>query len=207
VFVLGVSLDRMLSHAWAERCFAGGAPAWPEWLARHQAGDSLPRRIDLAAVAEHWVAEVGSRRVVVVLDPRALGPLLGVGSPVPEPREASAGAAELARRLGPPLRLRLPDDRRRAVLRGVLRPALAPETGAQPAIPAERRDWVDGRAAAMRAALEEAGYAVHGGVDAVLPVDRPHAAAESYDAQALSAGIRLLLRFDRDVARSGEEDA
>ena len=206
VFVVGAALDRMLAHAWAERCFDGGGPAWAAWLARAETADALPPRIDLPAVADRWAAEVGASRVAVVLDPQALVPLLRLDRPVAEPAPTPAGAAELARRLGPLLRLRLPDDRRRAVLRGVLRPALAEEGGDPPAIPADRGEWVERRAAAMQAGLAEAGYAVHGGANAVLPVKPPRAGAVSYDAHALAAGIRLLLRFDRELSRSPEED-
>lgn len=206
VLVMGSSLDRMLAHVWAERCFDHGCPAWEQWLARGQSVDALPPRIDLPAVAARWATEVGARRVAVVLDPQALVPLLGLAHPLVGPAEVPAGSADLARRLSRVLQLRLTDDRRRAVVNDVLRPALAVETGEIPAVPAERWEWVERRAAAMRGALAAAGYAVHGGVDAVLPAARPGVGSEPADALALAAGIRLLLRFDQGNPRSREED-
>ncbi len=167
VVVLGSDLDTLLRHAYTARAFAGGGPAWPDWLARAVARDTLPPRADLAATAARWAQRVGRARVRIVLDDAAVPRVLGTRRPLPAPPEPSAAAVDLARRVAAPLGLLVLPDHRAALLRLTLLPRLvdADPAGAPLAVPARHAAWVGDHAERLREAVVAADYPVVGSPD------------------------------------------
>ncbi len=168
VLVLSGPVDRLLADAWTRRCFTHGAPPWPAWLAQHS-GRALPAGADTARAADAWRARVGARRVTVVTDAAAVPRLVGVRTVEPALRIGPDGV-ELARQVAQALEVAVVPDRRPGLLFDVLRPAVAALCPAGDlAVPDEHRAWARRRAARQRRRLLAAGYAVAGGVDALLP--------------------------------------
>lgn len=193
VLVLGTDLGEMLTHAWTARSFAEGGPGWREWLQPLTRRKALPPRADLVGAARTWAARVGVDRVQIVLDPALVAGLVGVRRPLDAPRQPSADAVDLARRVGQVLGLLALPPRREALLRDTLRPRLLESPGPPLVVPAEHLDWVHARATRVRDVLLRAGYAVHGDPDSLLPVDRT-GVPEPSDAGVLALALRLLLR-------------
>lgn len=193
VLVLGTDLGEMLTHAWTARSFAEGGPGWREWLQPLTRRKALPPRADLVGAARTWAARVGVERVQVVLDPSLVAGLVGVRRPLSIPRQPSADAVDLARRVSQVLGLLALPPRREALLRDALRPRLLAIPGPALVVPSEHADWVHARATRVRDALLRAGYAVHGDPDSLLPVDRT-GVPEPSDAGVLALALRLLLR-------------
>ena len=194
------SLDRMLVHAWTARSLGTGAPAWPDWLSATVRRDALPPRIDLVRAARVWSERVGRDRVQVVLDPGALPAVLGVRRPAAAPPELSADSIDVARRVGSVLGMLVGPARRRDLLRHTLQPRLVADQGPPLTLPAAHLEWVERRAARMRAALLRAGYAVHGDLEHLQPgagsvPDRPGADGPS-DSGTLALAVSLLLAGD-----------
>ena len=203
VLVLGTDLGQMLADVWEHRCFGDGGATWRRWLDSLARRDVLPPRADLLRIAEAWTGRPGRGRVDVVLDPAAVPDLVGVRRLSPPPPPVAADAADLARRVSAVLSLLVTPPRREVLLRQTLRPRLAGAAGPPVVLPEEHRAWVHDRAVRMRDGLLNAGYAVHGDPDALLPRERP-GAAEPSDAGVLSLALRLLL--ERDAAATGHTD-
>jgi len=198
--LLGRDVPGMISDAWAFRCFHDGVAPWEEWLARAVRRRALPPRADLARNAAWWVRRLGADRVHVALGEdgqrRALAELVGVRRPLPDPPRPSATAAELARRTHPALGVRVPDDGlRRRLLRRALAPRLARVApGDGPVVPAEHRDWLAARAAALAKKLTAGGYAVLGDAASLLPpAGSGSPDPDTGDDAVLDVAIRLLL--------------
>ena len=193
VLVLGTDLGTMLVDAWMTRALSEGVARWPDFLAAAVARRSLPPRVDLARVAQHWAGPAAPGRVKVVLDPGALPRLVGVRrAALPEPIALSADAAELARRIGSLLGLLVVPARRTELLVEGLLPRLARHPGPRLVVPQERRRWVRRRAVRMQGALRAGGYPVVGDLDALLPGPRAGVEAPREDG-VLELAVRLLL--------------
>ncbi len=201
IVVAGRALDQMLAGAWIARCFSTGAVPWPEWLAVWERRRSLPPRLDLVALANLWAGRTGAARVHVVLDRAAREPKVvhptSLRGWTPPPL-VSADAAELARRTAGMLSVLVPASERAGRLTTLLRPLVQGEAGSPPAIPEEARPWVTRRARRLATGLAaaEAGYAVHGNPELVLPAWAADT-AQPCDEGALGVGLRWLLREER----------
>ena len=131
-------------------------------------------------------------RDLLVTPPAGRRRLVGVRRPLAIPRQPSADAIDLARRVSQVLGLLAPPPHREALLRDTLRPRLLAIPGPALVVPPEHADWVHARATRVRDALLRAGYAVHGDPDSLLPVDRT-GVPEPSDAGVLALAMRLLL--------------
>ncbi len=191
--VLGADLDTLLRHAYTARAFSGGGPAWPDWLGRAAAHDTLPRRADLAAAAARWAQRVGRARVRVVLDDAAVPRVLGTRRPLPAPPEPSGAAVDLARRVAAPLGLLVLPEHRATLLRRTLLPRLlgADPSGAPLAVPARHSAWVGDRAERLHRAVLSADYPVVGSPERLRRRSVDGTAHASADVLALA--VRLLL--------------
>ena len=195
VLVVGTDLGRMLVDAWTSRSLDEGAPAWREWLDSIVHRNMAPPRVDLAGAARTWAGRVGPERVHVVLDPAAVPRLVGVRRPLPTSPALSADAVDLARRVASVLGLLVGPHRRRALLREGLGPRLAALPGPPLVVPPEHAEWLRQRGARMRDALLNAGYAVHGDPDTLLPRERAGVTDPSDDG-VLMLAVQLLLGND-----------
>ncbi|MGA8845569.1 MAG: hypothetical protein WB471_03025 [Nocardioides sp.] len=200
VVVIGTDLVTMLADTYTARAFDDGVAPWHRWLRTGPGDRTLPPRIDLAHVARHWQEEAGHRRVVVVTEPRLATDVLPLrSSAVPDPDQArpSADAVDLARRVAAALGLLVPRQERRALLRGVLLPRLLTDNAQHPAppltVPEARTSWVVRQAEQMRDDLLEAGYAVVGDPEALVPRTTDRRGAVPDSSGVLDLAIRLLL--------------
>lgn len=190
VVVAGSDLTSMLVHVWTARSLGAGVRPWPEWLAA-QTRRGLPDRIDLATLAAAWVPRVGAGRVHVVLDdPRRVARLVGRRRRVPPARALSADAVELARRTAPVVGTLVAPERRTALMRHRLRPALAGWPGPELGIPRRYRSWLVEHTADLRRRLATGDYAVHGVL--AEAVERSGVTAPDED-RVLTLAMRLLL--------------
>jgi hypothetical protein len=169
IIVLGTDLGRMLADTWTVRCFDLGARSWRGWVRRLEEQDRLPGRTDVAVVARGWARQVGRSRVHVVLDPAALPGLLGGRRPIALPPAPAAAVPDLGRRIARVLGLYVPDDERRALLHRTLRPRLADAPGLPLGLPDAHLDWAAKHAERIGRQIRDAGYAVHGDPEALLP--------------------------------------
>lgn len=197
--VLGGDLHLLLADVWAWRVTHGASVPWERWLERHAREDRLPRPADLAALAAHWAGRIGRRRVHVALGRAAVGQgagVLGVRRlpAYDELPRLSRAALDLLRETNLVLRLMVPNDRHRALLRTVLVPMLAAETGPPPAVPDHLAAWLARREGEQRAALAAGGYAQHGEPAPPVP------AGGVRDDDVLVVALRALLRTRTEVA-------
>lgn len=160
ILVLGAPADRMLADAFAARALNTGGPSWPEWIAILAERDQLARRVDLARLAQRWASRTSPGNVTVVLDPAAVGRLVGARRPLVVPPPLSAEAVDLARRVAAVLGVLVTPEVRTALLRETLAPRLAGAGGGAFAVPEEHRAWLAERAERMRRQLRRGGYPV-----------------------------------------------
>ncbi|MET0838182.1 MAG: hypothetical protein ABWY19_05330, partial [Marmoricola sp.] len=149
---------------------------------RAEAANGLPADIDVAAIA----ARLDGRRreplhVVVARDAQEAAEttarLLRARSFVVG-GSGDLAATDLMRRVNRlvgvvegPARLRDPSTRLAAALEGV---PTAPGPAPAPVVPSASSDWARARAMASAQDLREAGYAVHGNPDELVPADHEH---------------------------------
>ena len=172
--------------------------------------DHLPRRVDLAATAARWAAELGGPdQVRVVLDPSRVAKVVGVRRLAVLP-DVAADAAELARRTAGALGLLVTPPRRTELLRTVLRPRLADVAGPRPVVPAAHHEWLEEQARQVQRGLRAGDYPVVGDLDALLPrrPDLPAGADAGSSAgqpeRVLTLALSLLL--DPAPSTGGGED-
>lgn len=206
ILVLGAPADRMLADAFAARALDTGGPSWTEWVAILAERDQLAPRVDLANVARVWARRASPGQVTIVLDPAAVGRLVGVRRRLVVPARLPAEAVDLARRIAAVLGLLVTPDARTTLLRETLAPRLAAAadpSGSELAVPEEHRDWLTERAGRMRRQLSRAGYPVVGpasggdSLDGVLPVYPSGGVVDVADDGVLRLAIRLLLGAPR----------
>ena len=169
VSVVGDDLERLLVHVWTAQVLEGGAPPWHDWLSSLVRRDRLPRRVDLAAIAESWVPKVGADHVHVVLDPAHLPRLVGVRRLPAQPADLAADAVELVRRTAPVLGLLVVPPVRERLLWERMRAWVTDAPGLPLAVPRRHQAWLTERARRMREDLRLGGYAVHGDAATLLP--------------------------------------
>ncbi len=199
VAVVGTDVASMVAHAWTASCFGDGGVDWPGFCADLRRRDRLPRRVELAAVAQRWATELGSvDQVRVVLDPGRVAQVVGVRR-LAMPPEVAAHAAELARRTSGALGLLVTPPRRTDLLRSVLRPRLSEVPGPRPEVPQAHRGWLQQQAQRLQQRLGTGDYPVVGDLDALWPrwpdppaVGSDEAAARQSD-RVLSLALTLLL--------------
>lgn len=193
VYVLGGPLDEIAAAAWKFRTFSNRVNPWSIWMRDAQWRGWLGPRADLPRIARWWADRVGKERVEIVTDPALLPGLLGVGS-VPGPWAVSAESNEVARVIGQVLSVRTDLKTQRWLLLHRLRPQLekleplvpgARELG----VPEESLDWVEGQARGQRDALLEAGYALHGDPDRLLPSGKATQGPDERRALALALSL------------------
>ncbi|MFI5624432.1 hypothetical protein ACIA03_13290 [Nocardioides sp. NPDC051685] len=193
VYVLGGPLDEVAAGAWKFRTFTSRVNPWNIWIRDSQWRGWFGPRADLPRTARWWADRVGKRRVEIVTDPALLPGLLGVDS-VPGPWPISAEGHEVARVIGQVLSVRTDLETQRKLLVDQLRHRLekleplvpdAREVG----VPTESFDWVETQARAQRDALVEAGYALHGDPDQLLPSGKATQGPDERRALALALSL------------------
>ena len=208
VVVVGADLGTMAAHAWTHRAFTEGAPVWRDWLALLQDRKEIPGRVDLLTMARTWERRLGREAVHIVLDPAAVATLVGdrrLAWPATMPGEAG----ELARRVGSVLGLLVLPETRSTLLSTRLRPRVAAVAAAVRdagplVVPVERREWLERAAEKMRRGIKNAGYAVHGDLDDLVPrwagatdqpdePDEPDETAGPSPEATLDLAVRVLL--------------
>jgi hypothetical protein len=182
----------MLVHAWTARSMEDGAAPWSEWIARAARAASAPAPVDVARTAARWRAEVGDRRVRVVLDLAAVPGLVGEHRPLDPGPELSADAVDLYRRVCLVVGVLAVHPERLALLRAHLLPRLVDAPGEPLVLPDRYARRAGLMASRMRDGLIEGGYAVVGRPDSLLPVQRP-GVTEPSAAGVLSLALHLLL--------------
>jgi len=199
VLVLAGDLGALLADTWAARVRRGFAPAWDGWVHRLAERRTLPSGMNPLTQARAWADRVGPDRVHLVFDIEAAGPLLGVRGPAARaltaPPRLSHAALDAAGHTKGVLRVLVNDAEREQRLRGVLLPWL--EAGDSPTLPGpvvprRYRGWLESEARRIRAGLETAGYAVHGGeLDQLMPAEPVRTAGPS-DGEILTVMLRTL---------------
>lgn len=208
VLVVGTDVEAMMRQVWAARVRAGGDPRWQRLWSRAAGRDTLPVRIDLPRVADHWARRVGTDKVHLVLGRdldavhRAAGEALGlpdlavhVGHPAVPPW--SSASVDLLRRLNAVLNIRLDPVRAEALRDGVLPGLLAdPNDGGDHALraPDRYREWSRGRAAGITKDLATCGYAVHGSLEDLAPGAGEASPGTPVRTDVLAVAIRACLR-------------
>ncbi len=206
--MVGADLGTMAAHAWTHRAFTEGAPVWRDWLALLQDRNEVPGRVDLLTMARTWERRLGREAVHIVLDPAAVATLVGdrrLAWPATMPGEAG----ELARRVGSVLGLLVLPETRSTLLSTRLRPRVAAVAAAVRdagplVVPVERREWLERAAEKMRRGIKNAGYAVHGDLDDLVPrwagatdqpdePDEPDETAGPSPEATLDLAVRVLL--------------
>jgi hypothetical protein len=175
ILAVGTDLATMTGHAWTHRATTEGVAAWPTWLGLLRERRQLPPRVDLLAVCRTWERRVGKERVHVVLDLAAVPGLAGHRRALTPPATAPGEVGELSRRVCSVLGLLVLPDARERLLTDRLRPRLETAVrevrGARPlVVPEAHRDRLERAAERMRTGIRRAGYAVHGDLDALVPV-------------------------------------
>ena len=199
--VLATELGGMLAHLWTDRALDSGVPGWRAWLRKLERDGQLPQRIDPLHLARHLRERAGPDRIHVVLDPDAVGPLVGVRRPPAQPPELAAESRELARRIGGVVGLLVPDDQRKALMRETLRPWLVGQSGSRLIVPVEHQGWLSDHAARIADGLSRAGYAVHGDPGRLAPVRGP-----GVEAPAPHATLALALQMMLARANEAEKE-
>ncbi len=178
-----------------------GGPGFGGW-----SGDgALPSRIDPLHLARNQTGRTSPDRIHVVLDPEAVGPLVGVRRPLAQPPELSAEARELGRRIGAVVGLLVPPDQRKALMRETLRPWLAEQPGSTLGVPVEHHGWLRDHAARIAEGLSRAGYAVHGDPGGLAPVGQPDVEAPT-PRTTLALAMRMMLAGGSGPDTSKEEE-
>jgi hypothetical protein len=192
-FLLGRDLGGMLVDAWTRRALVDGVIGWEGWLAKLRRSDRLPARADLLRQARWWARRVGHHGVRIVTDPALLPGILRVDGPLPQPPTVAADALDLARRMAPMVGLLAGHERREQLMRHGLVPRLAGEPGEPLAVPERFRPWLLQQARAQREGLLAQGYAVHGDLAHLDPVERAAGGGSPSVEAVLELGLRMLL--------------
>jgi len=198
--VVGTDVGSMLVDLWTHRALGEGVASWGVWWRRTTARDRLPGRVDLERIVARGLESPSVVRVHLVTDPTLATRAAGLRSPLPTPRPLAAAAVDLGRQVVAALRPAVPPETRRALVSEVLRPRLATVDGPPPVVPGRHRAWVDAQATRLhtRLAKDRDRYPVSGGLELLLPGDRPGAEViRAHD--TLSAGIGLLLAADGHI--------
>ena len=192
IIVVGAPLDQLLIHAWTARAFDEGGLAWPDFINGVTAHRRLPPRADLTTYVRNWTDRVGTRPIHIALSAAEVQRLVGARRPLASPPVLAADAVELTRLVSAPLGVLVLPERRRQLLLDTWRPRLADAPGPPLGVPVEHADWLRHRAGRIRDRLINAGYAVHGSPDMLLPTT--DTAGAPTDAGVLELAVRELLR-------------
>ncbi|MET0839516.1 MAG: hypothetical protein ABWY19_12085 [Marmoricola sp.] len=191
--VIARPIEVMMAEHWAASVHAGGILRWGTLWRRTQAAAQLPARIDVAAIAARLQDQVGPRRrgrhvhVVVARDAETAQALTAGVLGARPPRitaTADPSTSDLSRRLNRLTPLTSGPEQVRALsasLARVLADVPTPGEAPAPVTPEGSLPWARATAEAIREAITEAGYPVHGDPEALLP-----------------AGIRCPETIDRD---------
>ncbi|WP_435768971.1 hypothetical protein [Nocardioides sp. SYSU DS0651] len=191
-YLLADDLASVVGYAWTARSFDQGGPRWTEFLDSFAKAGHLPPRADVARMARSATHRYGAPQVTLVLDPAALAERLGVPAIAGPPR-LGAHAVDLVRRVGEPLGLLVPTDRRPALLRATLGKRLDGLGGPPPTVPARWQGWLRTHAERTHHDLAAAGYDVLGDLDRLLPEPPADAPVLPDDAEVLALALGLLL--------------
>lgn len=194
--VVARPLEVMMAEHWASSVRRGGISKWTRVWRRAQATGRLPPQIDVVALAARLA---GRRReplhVVVASDAVEVASLVaGVlgARPLRLPPDGDFALPDLVRRVNRLAGLTQGPGRARPLARTLLAVLQSDQSGqlrhvdprsSGPLTPRAALPWARQVAAASAAQLEEAGYAVHGNLDALAPaehrlggtIDRDHA--------------------------------
>ena len=208
VLVVGTDVEAMMRQVWTARVRAGGDTRWQRLWSRAAGRDTLPVRIDLPRVADHWARRVGAHKVHLVLGRDldsvhcAAGEALGlpdlavhIGHPAVPPW--SSASVDLLRRLNAVLNIRLDLVRADALRDGVLPDLLADSGDGQDdplRAPDRYREWSRGRAAGIAKDLATCGYAVHGSLEDLAPGIDDASPGTPVRTDVLAVAIRACLR-------------
>lgn len=192
-FLVGRDLGSMLVDAWTRRALVDGVIGWEGWLAKLRRSDRLPPRADLLRQARWWAGRVGHPHVRIVTDPALLPGILRVAGPLPQPPVVAADALDLARRVAPMVGLLAGHERRERLMRHGLLARLTTEPGPPLAVPERFRPWLLHQAQTQREGLLFDGYAVHGELAGLDPVERASGGGSPSVEAVLDLGLRMLL--------------
>ena len=169
----------MMAEWWAASVRNGGILKWSTAWRRAEAAGRLPPSTDVAGIADRLTAH-GSNHVHVVVASRAeeaaalTAGILGA-RPGEVQESGDAAVSDLLRRLNRLTALTHGPQRNRELARTLAATLDEPATPAHPvttiAPPPASMDWAQEQAASTAGALSQAGYAVHGELDALTPTD------------------------------------
>ena len=177
--VIARPVQVMMAEWWAASVRDGGILKWSTAWRRAEAAGRLPRSTDVTGIADRLTARGSNHVHVVVASGAEEAAVLAAGILGARPGEVQesgdAAASDLLRRLNRLTALthgpgRIPELARTlaATLDEAATPAHPVTTIAPP--PASM-DWAHEQAASTAEAIRDAGYAVHGELDALTPTD------------------------------------
>ncbi|MBM9458718.1 hypothetical protein JK386_02275 [Nocardioides sp. zg-536] len=191
-YLLLDDLGTVLSQAWTARSFDQGGLTWGEFLNTFVGSGRVPPRADLTRMARAAAQRYGAEQVRLVIDPAALAAELGVAA-LAEPPHLGANAVDLVRRVGEPLGILVPPERRPELLRATLLPRLSGLGGPTPTVPERHRPWLATQAERTHHDLSAAGYPVLGDLDRLLVVPEPGAPVRPTETAVMQLAVDLLL--------------
>lgn len=200
VVLVAGPLDELMAAQWARRVHRTAMPDWASWLNGLQRKRAVPPPVDLPAVAAAAAARVGRRRVHVVFDPAAVGPLVGWRRLPAAETVPSWPVGEVTRLVSAALMSRVAPEQRHRLLWEAWRPhvaavaAAASGSAAPVPVTGSQHAWLTRRAGRMADQIAAAGYSVHGDLSSLMPATAPRrdAATAENDARTLTLGLRLL---------------
>ncbi|GAB2983335.1 hypothetical protein [Nocardioides montaniterrae] len=184
VMVLAGDLGTLALHAWAEHAVTGGTLGFRAWMRSRVEHGRMPAVLDVAAQARTAAEAVGRPNIQVVTD-ASLVPLLAA-LPTLDPV-----AVDLARWVGRPLGVHVPQRQRRQLLLRELLPRTTRDA-ASPGLTAPWAGVLTEHARRQGSALESRRYPVTGSLEDLIPPSVEPSAFPA-DSAVLDRAFDLLL--------------
>ena len=203
VLVVGGPLDAMVATHWRHRAEHGAGLRWRRLWSEIVARDTLPRPVDLAAVAEEWSGgeRAGDVHVLLGSDTDEVllvaGHLLGVTLTGVDAERARLGAVDtdLLRLLNQVLATAPTQSRLRWVDGDLSCHLHRPWTGS-PGTPAPHLGWAVARAGSLADALGSGPWQVHGDLRHVVPSTDAALARSVPPAETLALALEVLTSLE-----------
>ena len=204
--VVGGPLDAMATMLWRRRVERGAGIRWRRLWAGLAARRVLPAALDLVAVADSWVLQVGADRVHVIVqrDPAAAvrdaGHVLGIASAPARPWTPDVVGTDLLRRLNQSLAIRGPETTRRLLespLGQAFFQGLHIAENHPLGVPLPQLPWALEQAEALAVRLAAGAFTVHGDPRVVVPSSDPAMPRSVDPRDTLSSALLVLASCER----------